>query len=270
MRIVIIVLLISFTACRSLPKQKLFQFEIDSNVYVANDSLYLEISNPVHSPLTMNMVTSKRAFNDSLSKLFPIVLPAFSDTCVKIYSQYGKEELDPQINIQFGSNNDSVNIQDFSLPFPPNKSYKIVQGYNGSFSHNKPLSQHAIDFKLIENDTVSAVADGYVVGVIKDYEYGGGNERWRDYANFITLYHPKYNVISQYVHLVKNGSFVAVGDTVKVGQPIGLSGNTGFTQGDHLHFNVYAIINEEMKSIPVSFIEGYRGQDLKKGDWVKK
>ncbi len=43
----------------------------------------------------------------------------------------------------------------------------------------------------------------------------------------------------EYYHLAPQGSLVEVGDTVRRGQRIGLSGNTGHTAMPHLHFAVY-------------------------------
>jgi len=40
-------------------------------------------------------------------------------------------------------------------------------------------------------------------------------------------------------YLKKDGVLVNVGDTVKQGQHIGYSGNTGYTAFPHLHFQVY-------------------------------
>ena len=41
-----------------------------------------------------------------------------------------------------------------------------------------------------------------------------------------------------YAHLQESGVLVRPGQHVRAGQQIGLSGNTGFTTGPHLHFAV--------------------------------
>ena len=64
-----------------------------------------------------------------------------------------------------------------------------------------------------------------------------------------------------------------IGDSIKRGQPIALSGKTGQTDIEHLHFNCLIPVNDNvdgMKSIPIEFIEGYKSVDLKKNDIVKK
>jgi len=67
-----------------------------------------------------------------------------------------------------------------------------------------------------------------------------------------------------------NGSLVEVGDFVREGQPIGLSGKTGYTDIAHLPFNVIEASSTSMQSTPIIFLGGYRGVDLKKDDWVTK
>ncbi len=57
------------------------------------------------------------------------------------------------------------------------------------------------------------------------------------YANRITISHGN-NVYSSYCHLKTGGLVVKVGDTVSQGQLIGYSGNSGKTQGAHLHFGL--------------------------------
>jgi murein DD-endopeptidase MepM/ murein hydrolase activator NlpD len=44
--------------------------------------------------------------------------------------------------------------------------------------------------------------------------------------------------VARYIHLQKRGALVKLGDEVRQGQRIALSGNTGQTGGPHLHFDV--------------------------------
>ena len=159
-----------------------------------------------------------------------------------------------------------------SLPFCKGKSYKIIQGYNGQYSHYTNYSRYAIDFGLNTNDTICAADDGIVVGVIKDYKIGGDNKKLEEFANYITLYHPHSGLYTQYAHLKYDGSFVKVGDTVHQGQAIALAGMTGFTSIAHLHFNVLVPCppKDGFKSVPIEFIENYTGNKLKENDVVKK
>lgn len=245
------------------------QFSLESKVEINEDSLTISVINPLHCPITIDYSTSKSAVNKTLEKVLPITINAFEDTLITIPCTFTKEELDGSMKVSF-STPDSVQLTPLSLPFCKKKKYKILQAYNSTFTHKGPYSKHSLDFALAENDTICAAADGYVVGVIEGYKDGGTTEKWRDYANFITIYHPKMNILTQYAHLVYNGSLVSVGDTIKRNQAIGLAGDTGFAKGEHLHFNVLHVVDSEYESIQVSFEEGYKGKDLKKGDWVEK
>lgn len=141
-----------------------------------------------------------------------------------------------------------------------------MQGYHGKFSHTSEYSRYAIDFDMSTGDTVTAALDGIVIGVIKDYNTGGSSRRYRPFANYITLFH-KDGTMTQYTHLSHQGSLVCVGDTVKKYQPIGLSGNTGFSSGPHLHFNVLSPTKNGVESFPIKF-ERADGYELKKGEIV--
>jgi len=54
-----------------------------------------------------------------------------------------------------------------------------------------------------------------------------------------------------YAHLRPEGVLVRVGQRVRQGQQIGLSGNTGFTSGPHLHFAVQ--VNRGMNLVAIPF-----------------
>ena len=57
-----------------------------------------------------------------------------------------------------------------------------------------------------------------------------------------------------YAHLEEGGAMVRVGQHVRTGQQIGLSGNTGFTTGPHLHFAVQVNRGMRLESIPFRMI----------------
>ena len=46
---------------------------------------------------------------------------------------------------------------------------------------------------------------------------------------------------SQYVHLKHEGALIKLWEKVRKGQPIALSGNTGFSTAPHLHFQVFKL-----------------------------
>ncbi len=253
-----------------LPRQKYYQFDYSANYYYKDDTLKLEVENPLNCPLRISISSPDKSLMDIVSSFGTLTLRERSDTIIRYYLK-AQKGINIKFNSVIGDVNKEIKKDKFSLPFPRNKEYTIIQGYNDLHSHNTDYSRYAIDFSLKINDTVSSAADGYVVGVIKDYELGGTTEDWIDYSNYITIYHPKSGLFTQYVHLVKSGSFVKVGDTVIKGQPIGLSGMTGYTTIPHLHFNVIEANKKEgLVSTDVEFEEGYKGVELTENAIVKK
>ena len=123
----------------------------------------------------------------------------------------------------------------YSLPFENGSSHLIVQGYFGIFSHKE---RAALDFKMKRGTTLVAVRDGIVIRVKEDGSKGGWNRKYRSQGNNIVIQHSD-NSRSGYWHLQKDGALVKVGDTVRQGQVIGLSGKTGFAAIPHLHFIVW-------------------------------
>jgi murein DD-endopeptidase MepM/ murein hydrolase activator NlpD len=54
-----------------------------------------------------------------------------------------------------------------------------------------------------------------------------------------------------YAHLREGGVWVRQGQRVHAGQTIGLSGNTGYTSGPHLHFAIEVNRGMRVESIPM-------------------
>ncbi|MDP5229089.1 MAG: M23 family metallopeptidase [Cellulophaga sp.] len=249
---------------------KLAQWEQKIEYEVDNDSLKIKFNNPLHCPLRISAKSSDSIIQEKLAKHFPVTMDAQKDTLFTYDTNKPKDEISLKFWATLGNPNDSINKKDIQLPFKMDHKYSIIQGYNGRYSHMTNYAKYALDFNLKEGDTICAAADGFVVGVIEDYTRGGSSKKWRDYANYITVFHPEMNLYTQYVHLMHKGSLVEVGAYLKSGQAIGRSGKTGYTNIEHLHFNVLKPNNSGMQSVQIDFEEGYRGIKLKKGDRVKK
>lgn len=127
---------------------------------------------------------------------------------------------------------------------------RIDQGYGGRFSHTDTQNRHAVDFAAPVGTPVLAARDGMVMQVESDFDRAGLNlEKYGGRANFIRIAHDD-GTMALYAHLKPDGVLVRVGQRVRSGQPIGLSGNTGYTTGPHLHFAVQVNRGMDLESVP--------------------
>jgi len=120
----------------------------------------------------------------------------------------------------------------YQLPYESGESHLLVQGYFSRYSHR---NRAALDFKMKRGTKICAVRGGVVIRVKEDGDKGGWNRKYRSSGNMIVIQHEDSSRAG-YWHLQLNGALVNVGDTVKQGQVIGLSGKTGYTLFPHLHF----------------------------------
>lgn len=113
---------------------------------------------------------------------------------------------------------------------------------------------HGLDMVTEYQGLIIASASGIVSEV--------GNDRF--YGNYVIIKHGEYYTL--YGHLLEY--YLYKGQTVKKGQFLGRMGDTGYSEGAHLHFEVFKLIRneetgkEERKRIdPLtgSGEEGYRG-----------
>ncbi|TGK82499.1 M23 family metallopeptidase [Leptospira noumeaensis] len=160
---------------------------------------------------------------------------------------------------------DSVHDDSVSylLPFARGIRAKVVQGYNGSVTHFGSFA-NAIDFGIPVGTPVHAARKGYVMATESKYTEGGFRKDLLSKANFIIIQHED-GTLGNYAHLMKNGVVVKVGDMIEAGQLIGYSGNTGYTQGPHLHFEVHKPNRQlEVTTIPTVFKTQYSERDTLK------
>lgn len=126
-------------------------------------------------------------------------------------------DVDPFANSSiFKLNLDEMAEDRWAFPLP---GAKLISPYGGRRRHS------GVDLKTRPNDEIVAAFSGVVT---RSSPYSG-------YGNCIVIKH-SYGFETLYSHQSKN--IVKVGDKVKAGQVIGLTGRTGRATTEHLHFEV--------------------------------
>ena len=136
----------------------------------------------------------------------------------------------------------------YRLPYRPGQVYRVTQGFNGNSTHRGGL-RYAIDWAMPTGTHVLAARGGTIVGLRED---SGNVGNWNN--NYIWIEHDD-GTIGHYFHLQKDGALVDMGQTVKAGDLIGLSGNTGRSLSPHLHYHVSTSARgrDAFKTFPIRF-----------------
>lgn len=138
----------------------------------------------------------------------------------------------------------------YGLPYEEGESHLLVQGYFSSFTHRE---RAALDFKMKRGTKICAARDGVVVRAKEDGDRGGLKKKYRPYGNYVIIQHADSSRAG-YWHLQKDGVLVNVGDSVKKGQVIALSGKTGYSFTPHLHFLVWSTdTNRQWRQVATRF-----------------
>lgn len=87
-----------------------------------------------------------------------------------------------------------------------------------------------------QTDYIIAHSDGEVVSVVKNYNKT--DTKGNSYGNYVKIKHSN-GYYTLYAHMKYGTVTVNVGSKVKKGQTIGYMGNTGYSKGAHLHFEVW-------------------------------
>lgn len=133
----------------------------------------------------------------------------------------------------------------------PVKKVVITQGY-GMTSYAKSGAygggpHNGVDFGVSTGTPVYAAMGGKVAAVGSMTKNG----KWYGYGRWIAVDHGN-GLLTLYGHLSKQS--VKKGEKVDVGEQIGLSGNTGYSTGPHLHFSVFSSSSFEV--VPSSKVSG--------------
>ncbi|MCL1861559.1 MAG: M23 family metallopeptidase [Proteobacteria bacterium] len=149
----------------------------------------------------------------------------------------------------------------YCLPFPRGTPFLVVQGPNSGIgsliTHNNDHSRYAYDLGVPEGTPVAAAREGIVIDVKESFTEGRPDPSFSGKANYVAIMHIDRSV-AYYVHLAPRRALVRPGQQVYAGEVIAYSGNTGFTYGPHLHFDVRrAAVSERGEvvhlSVPMDF-----------------
>jgi len=146
------------------------------------------------------------------------------------------------------------NFKAVDLPFPVGVEFTVSQGAFGKASHNEPGNEYSWDFDVPFGTPVTAVEAGRVIEVWHPDQGGGCEPKYSAAAHNIKVEHAD-GTVAQYVHV---DSIVEVGQEVRRGEIIAVTGNNGWICQPQLHFGVYASKSElysspKRKTIPVQF-----------------
>ena len=130
-------------------------------------------------------------------------------------------------------------ITTFEMPFADAEhggvDYRVTQDFSSTHG--------GLDIGVYWGTPILAATDGTVVYAYNDGDLGENDLRWT-YGTFVVIQSPDGIYRTYYAHMSRRA--VGVGDTVKKGDTVGYSGNTGRVSssssgpyaGTHLHFEV--------------------------------
>lgn len=243
------------------PKPELCGQNVSVGRKIENDSLVVYMTNSSYLPVYIqveaneNIPADSRILSDFVLPaqggtteimIIPVVNP--SDTTQLLQENFGK------IHLKHG---DPFNVEPaldfpYGLPFQRGKSYKLIQGFGGAFSHQSAASWYALDFAMAIGEKVCAARAGVVVLVKEDSREGGPSRKYKGKDNHLVILH-KDGTLAYYVHLRHQGVLVEEGQSVERGQLLGLSGNTGYSTRPHLHFVIRKPTQNGPIAIPFRF-----------------
>ncbi len=126
------------------------------------------------------------------------------------------------------------------LPFPNGDAYQVGQSWFGTFSHSSTGREHALDFTMQANDDIWPVASGRVMSVKEDSNITCSSNC--NDANYVVIDHGN-GFIGKYFHFCQNCVDVNQGQQVDSDTKIGGAGNTGWSTGTHLHFELASFVD---------------------------
>ncbi len=219
-----------------------------------------QFTNTLAGPVSVSLKFA-RSDNVQANPSLPAVLvlePYESKTLLRVSPVDDQRGWEYQLSYRYspGANIESYDrTHVYGAPFSGTDDAPISQAFNGKFSHQNPQAKHAVDITLPEGTPIVAARDGVVMQVEDDF-FGRGldMEEFATRANSVRILHDD-GTMGVYAHLKVESAVVSVGQAVKAGAKLALSGDTGFTTGPHLHFVIQRSVDGALESVPFRFAD---------------
>jgi murein DD-endopeptidase MepM/ murein hydrolase activator NlpD len=158
-----------------------------------------------------------------------------------------------QTHARFGDPEARPTPYAYRVPFQAGKTFSVLQGFHGAFSH-RGSNEYAVDFDCPVATEVLAAREGVVVAFNAAAQGAGTTPDFLEYrrTNFVIVLHED-GTLGEYMHLAPSGVRVSIGQQVARGEPLALSGNTGFSSTPHLHFQVMTADHDGVAALSFPF-----------------
>lgn len=138
----------------------------------------------------------------------------------------------------------------YAFPFGGAEARECIEG-----PHEKPTHTAivAFDFAMPVGTPIVAARAGIVYVTVDGFDEGSYEDaKFLERSNTVIVLHDD-GTTATYAHL-QRGLVVTEGDRVAVGQLLGKSGNSGFSGGPHLHFEVGIPTATGTRTVPIVFV----------------
>jgi murein DD-endopeptidase MepM/ murein hydrolase activator NlpD len=142
---------------------------------------------------------------------------------------------------------------DYYPPFPLGLEFPISQGFDNDVTHSEPPNQYAVDIVMPIGTPILAARSGQVMFLEDNFHGAAQKERYLTRSNQIRILHDD-GTMAVYAHLQPNSLRIRAGARVRRGQWIANSGNTGYSNGPHLHFVIQLNAGMTLESLPFRFV----------------
>lgn len=236
------------------------QRDVDVKYYYekVGDSFEIFVDNDEYCEVTAVLQLSYENVTVSTKNKNTFIIPArskqvkLSELTAIDYGKYGFEFTHREYRGDI-TKSSFTNHYPYSLPFLKGKSYKVIQGYNGAFSHK---NIKAIDFEMPIGTSITAIRSGLVVKVVDDFDAHGASEDFTKFTNYIVVMHSD-GTFSSYQHLKQKSAKVKAGQFINKEDVLALSGDTGWVKEPNLHIEVYRPKPFENQYIETEFKVGF-------------